>query len=674
MSHQLSHLIEYTSAWRGIAELLDHRRSVIVIAPRHYGKWSALQRYAERLSAEQGRRGIIISSRLSSINGGEFSYTRLWESVRSQLGVGKRLKVTTYSSFLSAFQSVLDDTSTHVTIFVGGTGRGHEENHYRALAAFQSLLGTGRVALVGVDDYSCFFYQKQNFLLSDLHTLVQEQIGPITCDEIECCIAELADGELTDVHGVATTIHEQSGGHIGLAQELLRGLEREGWPRGAACNRSVDNLLKSSVVLDLISRALEEDAEGYCRTALEYRSPSCPEQNSPRIHVLRQLGVLQRETPPLLRLCRGAVTKLVAGLRAEGGVATPGRVGTVVSEAGPRIFEEGPVELTDDDLVVLHISDLHVSEKYRHRLTWRGGQMNPNEQSASELLHDDLESLGLLDRVDAMIITGDFVWLGSPNEFRRAQTVVQEMAAEVKLELSRVLLIPGNHDVEWNPGILGTGSYGKAVSRESYDDFIALVTKRSAAEVDVLEVASRSGSVMLQVLGLDSNRVEGPEAAGIGFVARDALTSAKARIANFRSACPPGTRSFAWIAVHHHIFPASSTSLSGAQSGTVTTMANAAEILEYANQFGVEVILHGHEHQPSITVARRWPVDIGDVFKPVASIGAGSFGVAREYLGPFSRNHYYVIVRRPDGILIRSRQQGTGGVKFVAHSDIWLPR
>jgi len=41
----------------------------------------------------------------------------------------------------------------------------------------------------------------------------------------------------------------------------------------------------------------------------------------------------------------------------------------------------------------------------------------------------------------------------------------------------------------------------------------------------------------------------------------------------------------------------------------VSVMANADEILNYANQWGVEMVLHGHEHQPTVTAVRRWPVD-----------------------------------------------------------------
>jgi len=189
---------------------------------------------------------------------------------------------------------------------------------------------------------------------------------------------------------------------------------------------------------------------------------------------------------------------------------------------------------------------------------------------------------------------------------------------------------------------------------------------------ELLEIRSRSGKAVLRIVGFDSNRVEGPDAAGIGFVSRESLSDAKTRLLASDKANPNVER-ITWMALHHHIFPASSSGLVNAQKNRISVMANAAEVLDYANQWNVELILHGHEHQPSVTVARRWPIDVGDVFAPVAAVGAGSFGVVREYLGPFSRNQYYVIRRRADDILIQSRWQADSGVRFVAHSDLSIP-
>ena len=100
-------------------------------------------------------------------------------------------------------------------------------------------------------------------------------------------------------------------------------------------------------------------------------------------------------------------------------------------------------------------------------------------------------------------------------------------------------------------------------------------------------------------------------------------------------------------------------------------MANAAEILTLATQWGVEMILHGHDHQPSITVAHRWPVEREGGLKPIISVGAGSCG-ARDHLGPIARNQYFIVYRRRDSIIIRSRCMDENGLKFARHDDVKL--
>ena len=299
--------------------------------------------------------------------------------------------------------------------------------------------------------------------------------------------------------------------------------------------------------------------------------------------------------------------------------------------------------------------------------------MNLSEYTAGELLRDDLESMGLLGRVDAVLFTGDFVWTGDMPEFLRARDVVEEILEMLRLEKTRMLLIPGNHDVRRKLGKLGSSAHVGHVSREYFDAFLELLNKPSDGNLDVLEIQSRSGRSRLRVLGLDSNHVEGTDATGIGCVAPQSL-----RIAHqYMEAGLPESRvtpTLTWLAVHHHIFPTSPLSFAEAGQKKTSVTGNAAGTARLRRpRWGIEMALHGHGHQPSVTVARRWPIDEGGSFTPVASIGAGSFGAVREHLGPFARNHYYVIHRRSEDIIIRSRFQGVGGVKFNSHADLQIP-
>src|SRR5262245_54412204 len=93
-------------------------------------------------------------------------------------------------------------------------------------------------------------------------------------------------------------------------------------------------------------------------------------------------------------------------------------------------------------------------------------------------------------------------------------------------------------------------------------------------------------------------------------------------------------------------------------------ISNPGEVLDCAALLKTEAVLHGHQHQPSITQAKRWPNDFGRSFLPVASIQAGSFGATRELLGTFSRNHYFILLRKTDEIQFVSRVSSDSGLGF----------
>jgi 3',5'-cyclic AMP phosphodiesterase CpdA len=281
--------------------------------------------------------------------------------------------------------------------------------------------------------------------------------------------------------------------------------------------------------------------------------------------------------------------------------------------------------------------------------------------------------MGLEGRVDALVLTGDFAWSGETDEFRLARALIDELIKRLKLSLDHVLLVPGNHDMTWNPSPLAPAHDKQSVSRANYDDFIELLKqKRPTSESELLPIVSRSGRIKLRLLGLDSNRVEGPKAAGLGYVSPEAFHEA----ARLLEADPTDgfEQVFTWILVHHHVFPATSVQLEDALEKRVSLMGNALDLQQHAAHWQAEAILHGHEHQPSVTVAARWPVELGQQFTPLTVIGAGSFSAKRDKLGPFSRNHYYVLYRRAEDIIVRSRQLGESLNVFVPHNDMILPQ
>lgn len=95
-------------------------------------------------------------------------------------------------------------------------------------------------------------------------------------------------------------------------------------------------------------------------------------------------------------------------------------------------------------LTVLHVSDMHFG-RY-HRFDGDDGL-----GSLLDRLRQDLDERrdreGL--RPDLVVLSGDFAEYGLKAEFERAQRFAQGLAKLVELPNRRIVMVPGNHDVNW---------------------------------------------------------------------------------------------------------------------------------------------------------------------------------------------------------------------------------
>src|SRR5438046_1986605 len=119
-----SALLELSPAWRESRESVETGKSVILIAPRHYGKWPLLEHYASTYAAASGTQFVRFSSFISPMERG-IDYSSLWERTRSQLSVRKRSRVVDGPSFEYAFQSAICDRKQPIIALIGGARRGN---------------------------------------------------------------------------------------------------------------------------------------------------------------------------------------------------------------------------------------------------------------------------------------------------------------------------------------------------------------------------------------------------------------------------------------------------------------------------------------------------------------------------------------------------------------------
>ena len=94
----------------------------------------------------------------------------------------------------------------------------------------------------------------------------------------------------------------------------------------------------------------------------------------------------------------------------------------------------------DLPLRILHLSDLHV-----------GAGADPLSllQPLEADLKDRHEGLGV-ERLDYLVISGDITSRAAPQEFEKAREFVSELIARFGLTSERCILVPGNHDLDWD--------------------------------------------------------------------------------------------------------------------------------------------------------------------------------------------------------------------------------
>ncbi len=677
---------------RKMEERLTSGQSILVEGPRYYGKESAVRSLAAGLRNRAGWTSVELSSR-PDFPARNFDLAALKTQFFDQLKIPSP---TEASSFEESIWQAMVKLPRPILITLRGGTRGNEINHFQLLAIFDRLLQRAqtqdyeRLAVIALDDGSLSQSNESVVIPTDPFSFLKPilRLQPLSRADIVVSLTNLplalAKAANADRELIATWLTENTGGHPGLLAELLNV-----WPTGEkeatldALRPVFNEALEDSAVLGSLRHALQDDPEGLSRTALEYEQPQFPESQSPRVSLLSQLGVLHWiSASERLSLCSGVITRLVKSVATRSRQIVR-RVGTMVNENGPRLFLDEEVPIDDDTVVVLQLSDLHIGPEYRHAIRLQGSVANPEERTLGELLAEDLEKMELTGRIDAVVLSGDFVSNAANwDQFQRAHDIVEEILEATKVKRAQIILVPGNHDVNWKPGELTETINAQKVSMDNYDDFAKrLIGKR---DPDSLRVVSRSKNVHLNILGLDSNCVEGPESGGIGFVSQDNYRAAQKKLANFgavkrpkkgdKKPVQPVQREHLWIVVHHHLLPVIDFTMVAAKQRKVSVMANASLMLHNAVRWGAELVLHGHAHQPAITVTRRWPGGNNRGFSTLPVVACGSIGAKVEQLGPFARNQYFVIYRRKEDIILRSRSMDEQGVCFTAHNDVLLPQ
>ncbi|KAB0266019.1 metallophosphoesterase family protein [Microvirga brassicacearum] len=325
---------------------------------------------------------------------------------------------------------------------------------------------------------------------------------------------------------------------------------------------------------------------------------------------------------------------------------------------------------------VLHLSDLHFGADYDFSPQGERQPIGGSKRTLTECITADLTRLGLVDDIAAVVVTGDFITGGDWSDEIRGQVLDEFEALRKNLQLDRdqIIAVPGNHDIVRYPkdsGISPEAISGRNQTNNKHErefrTFVDELTGRRWQEPlnYIQRVKLRNADILVCVL--NSCTILATEWTEYGFVGDkglDALELLKTEIVE--------RPTFRFMAMHHHLLPVADVEAPNRKG--VTLSLDASKLLDVAQQVGVQVVLHGHQHMPRLAKYQTIPLMGGPASHPLHVVSNGSTGGARR---PGSeRNTYCVFRPGEDGVALWMRElrpDGRPGVSLYTGSLDALP-
>lgn len=675
----------YYQPTKMISSMLNRGKSVLLSAPVGARVAELLNVVASQIMDNQDC--MVVGLSLTYLSDGSLDMQGLWMQLSKPLKYARKVVVETPTDLGLKLSKHLSRRAegARLLLLISGVRNESLKHVYEFIVELHSQQEKVKaknkfLQFIITDHHGLRFYMNRNLPLeeSDLNSL--ENIETPVFEQAEIIEGLSAIREETqasfDIEIVGKNIFEATGGHYSLVMLIIEHLQSIEFQVGSSFwNIDAGRIFESSDVVRRLRQALTEDREGLVETAVRYADGLLDNDfKSPRTKKLRALGVLYVTSEYSLKLCGGFIRKLLEMLRNQKSLEE-NSLGTFQTASGLASYDGREFKVNDSDLVFLHVSDLHVGNEHAFKIRNMLHRPPDERGTIGEYIHQDLEKLGLSSRVDGLLVSGDITCMADPGEFARAEEIIREIAGVAGVPTDKIALVPGNHDIQWRPDEYSTrNGVNGTVSRENFDRFYCNIVGHSPEYPEIRRFSARDNSEIVDLVCLDSNFVEGPEASGIGMIDASSLRGISSKLKNLAFDGHLGRS--VWFLSHHHYLPVCDSDVVDATKRKVSVMANASQVLNFARDNGAEVVLHGHQHQPFLCYASRWMGSMEPIsLRPILIVGAGSAAAKREHLGPIAQNHYFVLVRQKDSLIVRSRRFGEEGLSFTPHEDFifYLP-
>lgn len=324
----------------------------------------------------------------------------------------------------------------------------------------------------------------------------------------------------------------------------------------------------------------------------------------------------------------------------------------------PAQSDEGNDRALTAQSSILVLSDLHFGPDYEFLKQGEVSPIGSEKRTLTECLVSDLRQKGLYDDIGAVMVTGDFTSNGKWEDQDIADIAgeLNALATELEIDIRSFLALPGNHDgvrypENWD-GDVAKLAVDNQVSFKHERDFRFFLNHLQGRDIQepleyVERIRLKNADVLIGVL--NSCRILATSWTEYGYVGRSGIETI--RELGTQTVTRP---TFRVLGVHHHLLPVNQ--VESPQKNGVTLSLDASKILETAQEVGVHVAIHGHQHMPHLARYQSFSLTGSRQSKGLTVVSNGSAGVSAKRRPGEERNTYCVITFSSDGVRLRMRE------------------
>lgn len=289
--------------------------------------------------------------------------------------------------------------------------------------------------------------------------------------------------------------------------------------------------------------------------------------------------------------------------------------------------------------IIIHLSDLHFGSKFNGDSMHRFIPSEDDRRNLSTHIIDEIKQ-NYLDNLSniILVVSGDMAYMGNESEFGEVLKCLNEICQELNIEKKQVVIVPGNHDINWIKDKGGPGKrfedylvfiynfYGEELLNElfpflSNDDY--KITAPPVKPENIISIHNIHEKIT--VVGMNSCVYENNQH-HYGYIGWQQFKNIKDCLNS------PSINGKMKIAVLHHQihpFPEPLNDVKQEEKWIDLSVVRDGGFVERKLQeLNFDIVLHGHKHRPQL---RETKVSVKhenfSQERPLLVFGAGSAGV-----------------------------------------------